>query len=94
MQWTTGLKPFESTQDILKDPKDVDHWDNLCHDDNSCSVESFDTFIENFVKHKFASDMKAHMNHQKFLVPIEKPKVLTLQEFTSLLQCHNEAIPL
>ena len=92
MQWTAGAKLFEAIQDVPEDPADIDCLDDLCHNDNSQSVATFDAFIENFVKHKFANIMKACMNHQKFLIPIEKPKALTIQEFTSPLQCHNEAI--
>ena len=36
--------------------------------------------------------MKAHRNHKKFLMLVGSPKALTVQEFASPLQCHDETI--
>ena len=92
MRRTPGPKPFEAIQHTPEDPGDVDCWDELCSKNELLSVDTFDEFIEEHINHKFDEDTKVCWNHKRFLIDIEKPKALKVQEFVTLLQRHNETI--
>ena len=92
MHWTNGPQLFELISNMLEDPADIHFWENLSQNECSHLMETFDLFMIKFVKFKFANNMKAHMNHWRFLVPVKKPKTLLVQDFTSPLQHHDQAI--
>ena len=93
MKWTQGPKPFEAFQFVPQDPGDVDHWDgSISAEPNQRSVDKFNEHLQEFIECKFDDNTKVHRNHERFLANLKKPKTLRVQQFVTLLQCHDKII--
>ena len=72
LNWTTGVKLFESIEDIFEDPQDQAFWTMILATNNSRSVQQFDTFIKEYIADKFSNDNKAYSTHATHKLPIAK----------------------